>query len=484
MWSANNSAGESVRSGTNAIDPNLGRVRRIGSADAKPVESHPKPAGTMQPRQDASRDTVGSPAATFLFLQGIASPFFSDLGRALSERGHKVRRINFSSGDWLFWNGPSDNYRGPGTEWGAYVERYIRQHRVTDIVLFGDCRPYHVTAMNAAKPLGVRIHVFEEGYVRPNWITCEHGGVNGNSSLPKSATEIRAIAQRLPQPARALPLSGDMARRSFWDVAYNLANISFPYLYPGFRSHRPNHIAAEYGGWIKKFVRRRRTRRNAAEVTRLYGLANLQYFLLPLQLDSDYQIRVHSPFLGVEGFMDRVIASFAKNAKPGTRLLVKLHPLDSGIMNWRRRARDSAKRHGVNDRLDFIDGGDLQTLIDGSLGVVLVNSTVGMLALERGRPTLATGQSIYNMPGLTHQGSIDAFWANPMPPDPLLVQDFRRVVMHRTQVNGGYFSKAAIERAVAGVVPKLEASLPPAAMAAARATVEGEAGNRRLSPAY
>lgn len=434
----------------------------------------------MQPRPDA----IGSPAATFLFLQGIASPFFSDLGSALRERGHKVRRINFSSGDWVFWRGPADNYRGSGAGWPAYLEAYLRTHAVTDVVLFGDCRPYHAVAMKVAKPLGVRVHVFEEGYLRPNWITCEHGGVNGNSSLPKTASEIRAIAARLPQPGRAMPLAGDMARRSVWDIASNVANIAFPYLYPGFRTHRPNHIAAEYAGWVRKFLRRGRTRRHAAEVNRIYTAINADYFLLPLQLDSDYQIRVHSPFLGVESFMDRVIASFARFANPTARLLVKFHPLDSGIINWRKHARQAAKRHGVNDRLDFIDGGDLQALIDGSRGVVLVNSTVGMLALERGRPTLATGNAIYNFEGMTHQGGIDSFWADPTPPDMNLVADFRRVVLNRTQVNGGFFSMAAIERAVAGAVPRLEATLPPPAMAAARAAREAASAGGALSPAY
>ena len=111
-------------------------------------------------------DTTRERPATFLFLQGIASPFFADLGQALLKRGHRVRRINFSSGDWLFWRLGSDNYRGPRDGWDAYIAGYIVEHGVTDIVLFGDCRPYHVAAREAASPLGVRIHVFEEGYLR------------------------------------------------------------------------------------------------------------------------------------------------------------------------------------------------------------------------------------------------------------------------------------------------------------------------------
>ena len=75
-------------------------------------------------REGADRDRP----ATFLFLQGIASPFFSDLGRALRARGHGVRRINFCSGDWLFWGGGSDHYRGPRTGWEAYLDAYVAEH--------------------------------------------------------------------------------------------------------------------------------------------------------------------------------------------------------------------------------------------------------------------------------------------------------------------------------------------------------------------
>ncbi len=431
-------------------------------------------------REGADRDRP----ATFLFLQGIASPFFSDLGRALRARGHGVRRINFCSGDWLFWGGGSDHYRGPRTGWEAYLDAYVAEHGVTDIVLFGDCRPFHVVAREVAAREGLRVHVFEEGYVRPNWITCELGGVNGYSSLPRTAEAVRALARRLPQPARALPSSGDMARRSLWDVSYNLANVLFPYLYPRFRSHRPTHIAMEYAGWIKKFARRGRTRREAAHCDEIYRAVGCDYFLLPLQLDSDYQIRVHSPFLGVEGFMDRVIKSFAETSKAPTRLLVKLHPLDSGLMNWRRFARASARRHGVSDRLDFIDGGDLPALIAGARGVVIVNSTVGMLSLEMGRPTHAVGTAIYNMAGLTHQGDLDSFWTEPTAPDMDLVADFRRVVLNRTQVNGGFFSQEAIARAVAGSVPRMESAMPDATLAAARAIRERAEEDGRLAPVY
>ena len=420
---------------------------------------------------------VRSRPSTFLFLQGIASTFFADLGRALETRGHAVRRINFCAGDMLFWRLPSDDFRGSRRRWPAFIAEYLTEHGITDLILFGDCRPMHRVAVEAAKPLGIRVHVFEEGYMRPNWITMELGGTNGHSSLPKTPEAIRALARRLPQPGRPMLTSGDMLRRSVWDVCYNVANVAFPYLYPGYRRHRPVPIVIEYAGWIGKLLRRKRVANEAAAVAQDFLADPRGFFLLPLQLDSDYQIRVHSPFAGVRPFLERALESFARSAPDGVRLLVKLHPLDSGFGYWRRTVGEIAASLGIAERVGFIDGGDLPSLIAASRGVLVVNSTVGMLSLDMGRPTMALGTAIYAIPGLTHDGDLDGFWAAPQVPDGALMADFRRVVLNRTQVNGGFFSREAIDRAVTGAVFRLEAAVP--APVADRAA----AGAEILSPA-
>ena len=57
---------------------------------------------------------------------------------------------------------------------------------ITDILLFGDCRPYHVVRAPELRPLrGVRTYVLEEGYLRPHWMTLELDGVNGHSRLAR-----------------------------------------------------------------------------------------------------------------------------------------------------------------------------------------------------------------------------------------------------------------------------------------------------------
>lgn len=125
-------------------------------------------------------------ARSFLFLQGVCSPFFARLADRLKADGHRVFRINFNAGDWLYWGGrPAWNYRGHISGLRDFLDDKYRKFDISDQILFGDRRPVHRPAVNHGEVCGVRTHVFEEGYFRPYWVTLEREGVNGHSLLPR-----------------------------------------------------------------------------------------------------------------------------------------------------------------------------------------------------------------------------------------------------------------------------------------------------------
>lgn len=410
---------------------------------------------------DGSDKTGARPGRTFLFLQGLASPFFVRLGHALRDQGYGVARINLNLGDWLFWNIPGAvGYRGRFEDWRGFLSKFMDERGITDLVLFGDGRPYHRVAIATAQLRGVDVHVFEEGYFRPNWITMEAGGVNGFSGLPRDRESIERIASELGRTAEPQPISGDMRARTFWDVTYNCANTFFPYFYPHYRRYRPNHCLVEYAGWVGRIMRKKAEARRTEAVERMLRKSKAPYFLLPLQLDSDYQIRLHSPFSAMTEVVEFVARSFAAHAPANAKLVVKLHPLDNGLVNRRRATQVTAHRTALGDRLVYIDGGDGAELIDNAAGVVVVNSTMGTMAVERGTPTIALGQAIYDVGGLTHQGTLESFWTQPVAPEPEMVEAFRTVVAHRTQLNGGFYSREAIGVAVENVMRRFAEIAP------------------------
>src|SRR5205085_9332111 len=100
-----------------------------------------------------------------------------------------------------------------------------------------------------AQRLGQRVHTFEEGYVRPNWITLERGGCNADSRLPKSAHWYREVNADLPYPGEGVPLRPVMLARAAHDMAYHAANVVNYLAYRGYRTHRPRLSAFEYAGW-------------------------------------------------------------------------------------------------------------------------------------------------------------------------------------------------------------------------------------------
>lgn len=393
----------------------------------------------------------------FLFLQGLASPLFARLGAALSARGFGVSRINVCLGDRLFWPRGSVDYRGSLEAWPQYLADHIRAHGVTDIVLFGNLRPYHRIAIDLAGGHGVTVHVFEEGHLRPNWITVETAGAACPLEMPRTAEDVRAMAQHMSAPLRPQPVHDRFFTRAFWDIAANFATGLGRPLYRGYRRHRPNNAAVEYLFWSLRLallpLARRRAERDIA------ALGTEPYFLLPLQLDSDYQIRAHSPFRDMNEVTERVIASFARHAPPETRLVVKIHPLDNGMVDRRRVTAAIASAHGVSDRVAFLDGGHAGLLIKAARGLVVINSTIGTQALFAGRPVKALGEAVYDIPGLAFSGSLEEFWREPQAPDPALADAFRRL-LRKTQVNGGFFSSRAIEIAIPHILQRFGVPLP------------------------
>ncbi len=394
---------------------------------------------------------------SFLFLQGMATRFFAKLGSALAKNGHQVHRINFNGGDRLFWLRPGAvDFTQDLKAWPQFLEEHLIAWSVTDIILFGDCRPLHREAVRLASLRGVRVYVVDEGYIRPNWVTLEQGGVNGYSHLPRDPDWYRNAATATPDWSGGLPAHGSFARRAFDDVLYNVASVALMPWFTKYRTHRPWHPFVEYAGWIRRFARKPSAKRRTARAMKEILANEKPFFLFPLQLDCDSQIRQHSPFKRIAPSIDRVITSFAANAPADSFLVIKEHPLDNCLTDWRTMVGQVSIAAGIQDRVVYVEGGDLEALLNRSRSVVTVNSTVGLLALARGRAVKTLGDAVYDMPELTFQGSLDDFWIEAAPPISATFDCFRRVVAARTQVNGGFFSKAGLELAIAGSLAALD----------------------------
>jgi capsular polysaccharide export protein len=389
----------------------------------------------------------------FLLLQGPPGPFFRLLGEALKAKGVPVHRINLSGGDRLDWPHGAVDFRGRFSDWPVFFDHFLREHGITDLMLYGDCRPYHVSAHGIAALRAVRTHVLEEGYVRPDWMTLELEGVNARSTLSRDKSWFLKEASRLAPEPELPPITSSFRRRSR-DSYWHYHNVVVGRLrYHHYRSHRTGSIIMEGLGWAWKFLNAKRYRHHAEAV--LGALDDKPKFVLPLQLSGDYQIRTHSSFPDMQSAAAYTIGSFAAHAPVDTHLLLKAHPLDCSFFNWSRFVARQARHHKLEGRLHYVDGGDLDTMLRSARGLVCVNSTSATLALAQGTPVCTIGEAIYDIAGLTHQGHLDTFWGAPPPPEPGVYPAFRRVLSDRCLVRGGLASESAVKILVDSVLDRL-----------------------------
>jgi capsular polysaccharide export protein len=94
-------------------------------------------------------------------------------------------------------------------------------------------------------------------------------------------------------------------------------------------------------------------------------------------------------------------------------------------------------------------------MIRGAQGMITVNSTTGIRALQLGCPVMILGDAIYDIDGMTDQGALDLYWKRPQKPDPELVDAFIKLMAHTVLVRGVFFNEPGMSAAVDETVRRL-----------------------------
>ncbi len=364
-------------------------------------------------------------------------------------RGTTCLIINLSLGDWGYRFGlGAQNYWGRLSKWSDYLSRFVDQHQITDIVYYADQRPYHRIAYGIAREKQLNAYAYEFGYLRPDWITLERGGMGVYSHFPDDPDMIRALAQTFDwrKPAGHYPYP--FAAEAFNEVAYNFVPELFPYLFPFYQNDRYYHPFRDYLSYLPRLMKSSSNERLAQEMSGRLIKSGKPYFVVPMQMQNDYQVRHHSAYGHLSEMVTEVIESFVEHAASDARLLFKLHPLDNNIEKWPRVIRRVADEFGCSDRIFVIDGGNLAGLYRSASGVILVNSTAGLEALTMGVPVKVLGIAVYDVEGLTCRKPLDQFWKEPTVPDAELCQDFFKLLAASIQVKGNFFTKVGKKVAV------------------------------------
>ena len=387
-----------------------------------------------------------------LLLQSPVGPFFWRLARDLRWAGAQVCKINFNGGDLLFYPFGAINFTGSQDEWPEFIERVLIERSVDVVLMFGDCRPVHRLARQVANFRGLEIGVFEEGYLRPHYVTLERFGVNGHSQMPRSP--LFYLNREFADPAPVQRVEDTFWNAALWASLYYIASALLRPLFRRYRHHRRLALSEAFPwalGFWRKFVYAWRER---GTEQRLTGELSRRFFLVPLQVHNDAQIVTHSGFDTVERFIRYVVRSFAAHADAGAHLVIKHHPMDRGYHDYLGLIRRLARENGLRGRLHYVHDLHLPTMLRHALGVAVVNSTVGLSALYHSTPLKVCGAAIYDMPGLTFRGSLKEFWsaAADFRVDRELFQRFRSYLVAHTQLNGSFYKRLKLPGSHVGLV--------------------------------
>lgn len=390
-------------------------------------------------------------AERILLLQGPVGGFFRQFGLWLTQQGKTVHKLNLNAGDEAFYPETLPNtsaYTGSYDDFPAHLQHYLTLHDIQAVVCFGDTRPYHLLAKRVAAEQGISFWAFEEGYFRPSFVTLEKTGVNAYSPLPRDAEFFRQqfplLAQQEYTPPP--PVAGGFKPMAKNAVRYYFHSSRLRRKFPHYIHHRAPNIGHYINLWTRSAFKRLNYWINDLTFAKHIESGSMgRFFIVPLQVFNDSQVRIHCDFSSVRNFLLHVLDSFANHAPPDTNLIIKHHPMDRGFIDYARDIKKFLKKHPhLKKRVVYVHDVPLPVFLRHGVGMITINSTSGLSALIHNMPVKVLGRAHYDIAGITDQGKLSDFWHRPTPPDAELFHAYRMYHMNRTQIHGSFYSRVSL----------------------------------------
>lgn len=398
-----------------------------------------------------------------LLLQGPVGPFFAKLRKCLQTNGMAVDHVLFNLGDVLFAAGKGMSvFRGTDAEWQRVMTERLDANTYAAVVMFGSARDRHRFVLETAGRLNIPVLCLEEGYIRPGYVTAEKGGNNAHSPLATEPLETflteppQALKRRAPQRA--------FGQLVWFGFCYYVARWAGYLAFRHVQHHKRRFGVLEFGLWARNVYRKiahgPRNRRRIAELAAQHRNA---FFLIPLQVHDDMQLRRYGRGWTNEKLVDATIRSFALHAPCDHRLVIKVHPMDRGHHSIEDYVAKAALQHACADRVVFLDDGVMGQLTRICAGMVTINSTSALSALLHNVPVGVFGDAIFRRPGLVNcldgPKDLDDFWCAGRAAEEDLAKGFRRHLIAQAQVPGDFYHRTGSRIAVDNIVERLNSLL-------------------------
>ena len=376
-----------------------------------------------------------------LFLMGPIGSFFSRLSNYLEENNVRTYKISFPLYEYGFPKSRLIKYSKDIRYFKEFLKETIVEKDIKHIFMYGNVLIPHREALALSEELkeeniNIYTHIFELGYLRPNFVTLENQGINYNSAFIKSREFY------LKQDSyEFFPIPKKHARfriRKIWKTI-SFINHSFKNYKIVNKEHKlqpkPIYIWFQIKGFFLKFY----FELSEHKLKKKCFVEN-RFFIVILQVSTDSQLTEGSDIKDNKKFIYEVIKDFAKANLNNINLVFKHHPRDRGYTNYLNLIEKFSTEFGVYKKVFYIHDYFLSKLFQNPncKGTVLINSTVGYQSLFHSVPVKSLGITPYNIEGLSPQINLVSFFKNPLPVDRLLFNKFYKYILENSQINGNF----------------------------------------------
>jgi capsule polysaccharide modification protein KpsS len=371
-------------------------------------------------------------------VQGDWEAGMSFLAQDLTEAGPEVHKVVLCFPDFIYKiRGIQTHvFRKPLADFELWLRELVSKENFDTFFLYNHYRPYNHIVWKLAEELNLGCFVFEQGLIRPNCVTVFN---RENLPLPTLAKAWDKIlsGELSPDTVETPPeLSKVSTSAKLFRFGTNFALSRYTSLFfPNFVDQKELKFWHEVKSGLV-FLWRMMEHSMDKEYHDIFAGELLQkYYAVPLQVHSDTQILRCSDFQSIEQFIMKVVTSFEHHAAPDTKLVFKVHPMDRGYKDYRDLLQGLDQRLG-GGRILYVDRVSLPIFLKHSIGLVNVNSSVGISGLIHHVPVIALGTAVYNLEELTYQGELDSFWTEAKPPRRQRVKQFIDLLLQTNQSRG------------------------------------------------
>lgn len=277
---------------------------------------------------------------------------------------------------------------GSDSEWidrihaiAAELDRFTKTFKPDLFILWNNEDHIGQVICHLSKVMGIKTIIMENGYF-PKTLQIDPIGVNANST----ATTI-AFADIKSKVDSGKPSQSQSFHAEIYECG-NLSPIDYAISFlkrtftPGYYRRFPEHRGSS---WLQKKrieLARKKIRTESPPIPK-------EYIFIPLQVHDDTQVVLNGlHFKSVESFLDQARKDIYNALGNDINIVVKEHPEDLCRYDF------SAIRSNFPELIWF-QKGNTDELIKKSRAVVVLNSSVGLQAIQNKKPTVVYGKCFY-----------------------------------------------------------------------------------------